>query len=198
MGRLDVRAGARSASRDPSLLSSTGRQTPFSSSASPRRVVHRHRPASVPAAPGVTTRSVQTRTLSQNASENDRPECICRRRVILVEVQPVSVRPVERLTGFVAQIERVDGVLREVSAQAHLRNNRALQIVASDSSCHIRPLCRCSSTSHSQPALGSEFSTTSVSVLPRERSARRRGISGRLCRDRSSGPVRGRSSSAAR
>ena len=52
-----------------------------------------------------------------------------RRRGALFEMERVLVGAVERLAGFVAEIERVDRILGQVRAEAELRNDGALEVV---------------------------------------------------------------------
>src|ERR1019366_172847 len=61
--------------------------------------------------------------------ERDGPECASWRRGALLEVNDVLVRSVQRLAGFVGEIQGVDGVLRQVRAEAKLRHDGTLQVV---------------------------------------------------------------------
>ena len=61
--------------------------------------------------------------------ERDRPKGIHRRRSALVEMDRVLACAVERLAGFVGEVEWVDRIFRQVRAEAKLRDDGALEIV---------------------------------------------------------------------
>ena len=61
--------------------------------------------------------------------QRDRPEGVHRRRGVLVEMQDIGVRTVQRLASIVREVERIDRVLRQVRAETELGDDRALQVV---------------------------------------------------------------------
>ena len=61
--------------------------------------------------------------------ERDRPEGIDRRDLVLLEVQDVVALAIQRLAGGVSEVQRIDRVLRQVGAEALLRDDGALQVV---------------------------------------------------------------------
>ena len=61
--------------------------------------------------------------------EGDRPEGVHWRCRALVKMEDVVVRLVERLAGVIEEVDRIDGVLREIRAEADLGNDGALEVV---------------------------------------------------------------------
>src|SRR6185312_3032863 len=61
--------------------------------------------------------------------ERDRPKGICWRYSAPVEVDCVFACTVERLTGFVAEVERVDRIFRQICTEANLRDDGTLEII---------------------------------------------------------------------
>ena len=60
--------------------------------------------------------------------ERDRPEGVSRWHLILVEMECVFVRSVERPAGLVTYIQGVDGILGEVCSETNLGDPSALQV----------------------------------------------------------------------
>ena len=63
---------------------------------------------------------------SPEVIERDRPKGLRRRDLVLVEVDRVVVRAVERLAVAVTQIEWVDGVAGQIGAKPDLGDHGAL------------------------------------------------------------------------